>query len=574
MRGKKIRDKSKIIHQKSASTKKTLILILVILIGLGSFLRVWGFNWGIPQKPYWRPLYQDEAFVIGMLLRMNPQDLNPHYFINPSFHYYTILISIKVAQAFGYAKTFSQPVKLNLYGLPTEKTILKDYREIFIIARLLTVIEGILSLLLVYYIARKLYGQKTGILATAIFSILPTPAFQMHFFVADGPALFWALLALAYLVKVHQRPDIPKTWFVVSGIFLGLALGAKYLNILLIFPFLTIVLLNLRLPKRKLIFNLIITLIIIILVFLITTPHALISWNEFLFGNEEEFGGIFGSAGLLAYNRYPANFFKPFTVGLYYSLRLPLFLLAICSLFFSLYLRRPASSILLSFIVPFYIIMTVSPSPHLRHTLPVLPFFAIMMAHFMTAILNLLKNIYLKYLVVFCLLISLIYTFFYTLCFIQRMTYKDTRIACADWLFNNTLYGTSLGVPTIMPFRYTPPLEWKEYNGNKLAPKDDDLLANPPFAGIKTNYDYEFLKAVAPEYFIITQAEIEEYPYSTFSEFQSRAFVKRLFNEEDYKLIKIFEQDFKILGIKIKPDFPNIDWNPVSPKIYLFKLKY
>lgn len=313
---------------------------------------------------------------------MNPHDLNPHYFINPSFHYYTLLISIKIAQAFGYAKTFFQPVKLNVLALPTEKCLLRDYRRIFVISRLLATIEGILSLLLICYIATKLCNKKIGLIATAIFAILPAPVIQSHFFVVDGPALFWAMLALAYLVKSYPQPDISKRWFVISGVLIGLAVGAKYLNILLIFPFITLVISNARLSRKKLILYLAITFFMIILLFLVTTPHAAISWREFLFGDKDGFGGLFGSSGLFTYNKHPSNILKPFTVGLYHSLRLPLFLLALSSLIYSLYIRKLSLLILLSFIIPFYIIMIISPSPHLRHTLPVLPFIAIMMAYF------------------------------------------------------------------------------------------------------------------------------------------------------------------------------------------------
>ncbi|MGQ9664295.1 MAG: ArnT family glycosyltransferase [bacterium] len=573
MTAKKIQKKSKIGFKKSGITRKTALLIMVLLVALGSFLRLWGFNWGIPQKPYWRPLHQDEAFVISMLLRMNPHDLNPHYFINPSLHYYTLLISIKIAQVMGYIKTFSQPVKLNIIALPTEKCPLKDYRRLFVISRLLTTIEGIISLLLIYYIATKLFNKKTGLIATAIFAILPTPVIQSHFFVADGPALFWAMLALAYLVKSYPQPDISKRWFVISGFLIGLAVGAKYLNILLIFPFLTLVISNARLSRKKLILYLAITFFMIILVFLVTTPHAVISWREFFFGDKDGFGGLFGSSGLFAYNRYPSHILKPFSVGLYHSLRLPLFLLALCSLIYSLYFRKLSLLILLSFIIPFYIIMIISPSPHLRHTLPVLPFITIMMAYFISTLLNSIKNLYLRYSFIFYLLLSLFYTLLCSLSFIQRMNYTDSRIACADWFFNNIPYGTSFGAPTVMPFRYTPPLEYHEYNSNRLAPTDEFLFSNLSYPGIKTNYDYELLKAVAPEYFIITETEITECPYSKVGGVQARFFIKRLFSEENYKMIKVFKRDFEIFGIKFNLDFPNTDWNPVSQKIYLFKRK-
>ncbi|MEO0205842.1 MAG: phospholipid carrier-dependent glycosyltransferase, partial [candidate division WOR-3 bacterium] len=172
--------------------QKIYFVLFLLIIILASYLRFSGFEWAVPEKPYYRAGYQDESFVINLILQMDPEDLNLHYFINPSFHYYTLVIAMKMAHLLGYVKTFAQPVMTNLQGQPVEKIILDDYHKLYVIGRIITMIEGILTVLLVYLIGLKLYDKKTGLIASFIFAILPTHVFQSHFFVVDSPAVFWS----------------------------------------------------------------------------------------------------------------------------------------------------------------------------------------------------------------------------------------------------------------------------------------------------------------------------------------------------------------------------------------------
>ncbi len=551
--------------------KKIHYTILILILILGVYLRFSGFDWAIPKKPYYRAGFQDEPFVINIILQMKPNDLNPHYFINPSFHYYTLLLGIKIGHLMGYINNFSLPTMTNLMGQPVEKMTLNDYQKMYVIGRLITMIEGILTLIFIFLIGAKLYDKKTGLIAAFIFSILPTHVFQSHFFVVDSPAVFWSMVCLYHLVTAFDKKNLQKGWFVLSGILLGLALGTKYMNILMIFPFLMIFFYKHRKTGWK---YPLMMVIIMIVVFFITTPYSLISLREFLFGGPDGFGGIFGAKGLFAYNKYPANPIKPFLYVIYHSLRLPLALLAFICIGFAVYRRNISDKILFSFLFPFYIIMAISPSPHLRHSLPALPFITIIIASAITGLLKFIKNRFLSYGFIGYIIISFIYTFLFTAAIVDRMRHPDTRDEFADWIFKNIPAKTSIGCATVMPFRYTPPVEYPGYDGNSFGPTHEETMANLYYDFIKTNYDYYSLLYFAPKYFFITQIEIEEIPYNEVGEVNGRNFIRHLFNQNHYQLIKIFERKFNILGFEFEPSFPNLDWNPVSQKIYFFKKKF
>lgn len=537
-------------------------LILIFAISAGFLLRFYGSNWGIPQEPYWRNHYQDEAFVLGLIFKMDPPDLNPHYFINPTLHYYTLLFSLKIASLLGYIKHFSLPITTNHLGQPIEKVSLDDYAKMYRIGRILSVIEGTLLIFFVFLIARNLYNKKIGVIAALLTAILPSLIYQSHFLVVDIPGVFWLILAFFFLTNKILPAKINR-WFILSGLFIGLAIGTKYTNILLFVPFLYKVYKlnkNKNLPFLKMVLNryTFITLIISILTFLLTTPYSLLSWNEFLNGDANGFGGIFGKRGLLYYNAYPTNLLLPFSVTTYHSLRLPLTVFAILSLIYLAYKRKYGDLLLLSFIIPFYLMLIYRASPHLRHILPVLPFLTIAIARMFVDLisnrkLRLFKLRFFKLFIIGIAIFTFIYTFLFSLAMLTRFTSVDTRIESVNWVRENISPEATFGLATFFPWNYTPPL---------------DMITDKI---VLTGYNYENLLKLSPDYFILTEYEEKEFPYARETSAECERFIRYLFRGAEYKIIREFSKDFEILGIKIFPRFPNMDWNPINPRIYIFK---
>jgi hypothetical protein len=538
---------------------KNTVIILLIIITAGFFLRYHGHSWGIPQAPYWRNHFQDEAFVLGRVLSTNPNDLNPHYFINPSFHYYTLLSSIKTASVLDFIKPFSLPVELNKLGQPTSLVLPSDYQRMYLIGRLISLLYSTAVILLVFFIGCNLYDIKTGLIAAAFTAVLPTLAFQAHFLVVDTPAVFWFILTFFFstgrrLFKNHIQ------WLIISSISLGIAIGTKYTNAIVILPLLYGLYVSNRHAKKNVlpsIFSkdLFILIGICVVVFFLTTPHAILSFKEFLYGDNDGFGGIFGARGLFAYNDYPTNIITPFTLATYHSLRLPLSILALVGVIWLLIKRKFSDIMLLFVIVPFYLLLIYRASPHLRHAIAVLPLLMLATARVIVSLFFSFKKKVFKYTLLFVCGAVFLYTFLFSFSYIGRFTKIDTRTACADWLKPHLTEQTTVGITTFFPWNYTPPI---------------DMLTKKIMV---TGYSHDTLLAARPDYFIITEYEFREFYRARATEQECEVFVQSLFSENDYKIIKVFQRRFAVLGMDFKPDFPNMDWNPVNPAIYIFKIK-
>jgi hypothetical protein len=539
---------------------KIVWVLLITVIVLGGILRFSGFEWGIPREPYWRNHYQDEAFVLGLLFKMGPDNLNPHYFINPTFHYYTLLAAVKAATIFGYIKPFSIPVATNRLGQPAGAVSLADYGRMYRVGRLLTVLESIILIYLVFLIGCNLYNRKTGLIAAALTAVVPAAVFQSHFLVVDAPAVFWFVLAFWFLT-IRVEPAALRRWSVFCGIFIGLAVGTKYTNILLVPPFLyRLYQLNAAPgPFLKKMFSryFFYAGLTALGLFFFTTPYALLSFREFLQGDAQGFGGIFGSRGLFYYNAYPLNILTPFSLATLQSLQLPLAVAALAGIIFLCLKRRPGDLMLLLFILPFYVMLIDHASPHLRHVLPVLPFLMIGVAAATDGFMTRTKVKLLKAVVMVLLVGVYVYTLLFSLAVMGRMTKVDTRIECAEWVKANIPADATVGLASYFPWNYTPPVE------NALNPEKIAI----------TGYSYDNVLAHKCEYFIITEYEYREFAYAREGKYAARKFVNDLFSQRDYQIIKEFKKDFSVFGIKFNPHFPNLDWNPVNPRIYVFRLK-
>ncbi len=103
--------------------------------------------------------------------------------------------------------------------------------------RLIQMIIGSLSAVLVYYAGRKLFNRNVGIIAGFAFAIYGTMIFYEAMFLIPVIYIPLTLLTFLYLLKAVEH-NLPISWF-LSGLFMGLAAIARP-NILFLVPFIII----------------------------------------------------------------------------------------------------------------------------------------------------------------------------------------------------------------------------------------------------------------------------------------------------------------------------------------------
>jgi 4-amino-4-deoxy-L-arabinose transferase-like glycosyltransferase len=254
--------------------KRNYLLLIILSLALG--VRLWGLDFGLPYTYHVdEPRYLNAA--VGMWQNGN---LDPGWFMQPSL--YTYLVALVVGGYYYYGRLtgqFSSPA--DLFQTPYNFDGLTQQPAQFLLARLLTVLLALLTIWVVYAMARR-WMNKAGALAAAAF--LTFSIFHVtssHFVATDAPVALFIMLALYFcgrLVDTGNTRD-----YLLIGFFTGLAMGTKYSAYVLVAPALLAHLIAWRQEKTRL-FSTGLLLMggTAAVTFLVTTPYALVNTEKFV----------------------------------------------------------------------------------------------------------------------------------------------------------------------------------------------------------------------------------------------------------------------------------------------------
>jgi hypothetical protein len=440
----------------------------------------------------------------------------------------------------------------------------------------------VLAVLLVFLIGRRLYRSRAGLIAASLMAVNYPCVYQSHFFVTDAPAVFWMVLALYLIVRLKAEPG-RRTWRFLAPVSIGLAIGAKYTNVLLFLPYLYVLFtstgyssphpspqrgeggkasLSRERERARVRANRIRTALVGLLLantaFLVTTPYALLSLPRFLSGDEKGFGGIFGARGLFYYNNFPPSLTEPFFVATPAALGIFGAVLFGVAVVFAVVRRRNADLLLLSFILPFYLLLVLKSSTMLRHILPVLPFAFLALAGTLAGDmtdfrLGKLGRVPKRRLGAFgtaalCLLAG--YWAAFSLSAVLRMTRTDTRVQVELWARAN-ITTERIVLPTWFPYRYTPAID--------------------SFDVVGVNYDPRGIEDLNPDYIILTEPEFTVSGRTDAQAAQKLTFLAAVQRHPEYKLAHRFSEPFLLGPLRFRPKLPTEDWNFPSPEILVYR---
>ena len=106
----------------------------------------------------------------------------------------------------------------------------------------LTIAFGLGAVVLVYALGTMLYGKKTGLVAAALFGIVPWHVYMSKIFLIDNQNLFFSLLFLGAGVLAVRKNS--KKILAVAGVFFAVAFMTKLFAVFMLVPFLLIIILG------------------------------------------------------------------------------------------------------------------------------------------------------------------------------------------------------------------------------------------------------------------------------------------------------------------------------------------
>jgi hypothetical protein len=196
-----------------------LWLLLSLILAAGLLLRAWGIAFGLPfeyhvdERSYLSPAWLLEKGQVDLLL-------GPFSFI--------VFIEHQLLQLLApLLNSLALPPYFDLSGI-TSQTIF------FLLGRLTSVLLGTATAVPVYLIGSKLWDRKVGLVAALFLAISFIHVRDSHYGVPDVTGTF--LVAMAGYYATMVSPNSRLYYYVLAGIFAGLAISTRMVSLLIFVP--------------------------------------------------------------------------------------------------------------------------------------------------------------------------------------------------------------------------------------------------------------------------------------------------------------------------------------------------
>ena len=402
---------------------------LAAIVAIAAAARFWGLGFGLPHTNA-RP---DETIIIDVALSFLRGNLKPHFYDYPWLFMWGLAGLYLIYYTWGrITGTFRSIIEF----LASWKF---QWVPFFLIPRGLSAVMGTATVLVVFRIARRAWGDTTALVAALFMALAFLHARDSHFGTTDVAMTCLLVWSVSFLIDGHlskRRRD-----FVIGGIIGGLAAATKYNALLLIVPLVTSYLLNIyeQAPGRRreaiLDPRLFTYGIPFLIAFAIGVPFLLFDLPRFrgemtLLRQSMEIGsrGLDLSAGWLHHLQF----------SLRYGLGLPLLAAGLAGTAAMLWFEPRLGLLLLSFPISYFIVAGSIRNLFFRYAIPLVPFLCLAAARLVTRIVK--SEALVAVLAALVVLPSAVSTFRFD----WIVSQMDNRVVVARWFDEHVPAGSSV----------------------------------------------------------------------------------------------------------------------------------
>jgi len=408
--------------------------------------------------------HPDEGYLVMPALRiLQTGDPNTHAFSYGTTHFY--LLSLLYALYFLYRARMGLWTTVADIPVFEHSAALISYPVpgVFLVGRLLTALLSTLTVLMVYVLGRRIWSERTGLLAAGLLAVFPMAVLDAHFVTTDSPA---TLMALVTAYAAWRIVETGESWlYMATGLLAGLAASTKYavLPIALLVPLAHALRQQTPFWHRHLLLG----VLAIPMGFLLGTPYALLSAPEFLntlayvIRQYARPGEITVTSNALAWHM--SFWLKGFNA--------PVLILGVLGALWTMVRQPRKGFFLLTFPLVLWSLIAQQVTVYARSGLPTMPFFALFAAALLVhGPLNRghFKCMALMTLVIVVLVIMFIGSTYHDI----LLTQEDVHTKALKWVQANIQPGTAIAVDRLgLP---VPPDVWPIVRTLHLGDHDTD----------------------------------------------------------------------------------------------------
>jgi 4-amino-4-deoxy-L-arabinose transferase-like glycosyltransferase len=251
-------------HNNDELNGKIVQLLLFLVLLTGFILRYKSMWFGYPLITH--PDEPRLVYVANNILKND--NFNPHFFNYPSLIIYLQTFVIVCVNTFEH----------HILGIPIEDIPRVHF---LLLGRMIASFFSVISIYIVYLIGRKLASSNVGILSALIVAISPLHIENSAYVTTDIWVAIFLTFILYFSLKIYEDNKLSN--YLLAGLFVGLAIGSKYTAFLFFISVLIAHLLSREFRLKNLFQrNLVLSAITSVVVFLLTTPFAILDYRKFL----------------------------------------------------------------------------------------------------------------------------------------------------------------------------------------------------------------------------------------------------------------------------------------------------
>jgi hypothetical protein len=453
----------------------TLSLIIILVAFL---LRFSGITYGLPYSIG----HFDELISVRIAMAFGAtRSLRPITLLYPSFYSY-ILFCL-------YSIYFLIGLVMHIFRNLVDFAFIYLTRpgNFYFLGRLISVIVSTLTVALTYQIGKQIYNKNIGLIAALLLSFSPSYVLYSHWAKPDITMCFLSALSLLFICLIFDK-RYPR-YYLLAGLFAGLAVATKYNAMLLVFPLFIGHLLAVKNRNKNLlqvVFDrwIIAAYVMFILGFLLGCPYYILNFKSLyeglLFNQTMVRIGEVGNFGTMPY---------VWIIKDLISLDLSIGLIFILGCLYVIIRPKRQHWLFLSFILTSFLYIGAWRKESLHYFLIAFPALSIIGAVF----LNELYSKFLKekkwwaFLGIFMIIVFPCFRIIKT---DYRMLNKDTRILAKEWIEENIPTNTKIALHSIRYKEYPPILSAKgsEFTSYDYGPKARGVYRNASLDRLLADY--------------------------------------------------------------------------------------
>lgn len=356
-----------------SSWKSTFTVLLIILL-FAFGLRIWGIWFGLPHV-----FHDDEGNEVLRALQLGSGQFNFQR-IDKGFYFYFLFIEYGFLYvALTLSDIVSSAVEFGEY-------FIRDPSAFYLIGRATTAVVGASTVFLVFSLGRRAYSSTAGLLSAGALAVNIMHAEHSHYVTVDVPLTFLTTAALYFAVRMTETRDSRYYW--LAALMAAFATATKTPGILLLIPLLVahvVVVRNDSEGGSRYIVNKALWQAagIFLIAYIVTNPGIVFHFDGAVTRYIGKFVGDDAASTYIADEALDGralfaniNLFSFYLNSIIDSMTLPIFLVCIAGVAYAAWRREATDIVLLSFVVPMYVVLSLSNDPFQffpRYILPVLP---------------------------------------------------------------------------------------------------------------------------------------------------------------------------------------------------------